>query len=164
MDNLIAAIKRLETAVGVALIVFIVAFVFIAALFRWFGFPVAWSIDLAQLLFGWVVFLGADIAMKNDAHIGVDMLLVRLPFKPRKLVMLANYALIGAFLAVIAVYGAYLSVSNFQRLFNTLQISYSFATASVPAGCVLMLITVVHKIRKIAASRDPKIQENVAAW
>lgn len=164
MDNLIAAIRRIETAVGVVFISFIVLLVFIAALFRWFGFPVAWSIDLAQLLFGWVVFLGADIAMKNDAHIGVDMLLIRLPFRPRKAIMIVNYALIGAFLAVIAAYGAYLSVSNFQRLFNTLQISYSFATASVPVGCVLMLVTVVHKIRGIAASRDPKIQENVAAW
>ena len=151
MDNLIAAIKRLETAVGVALIVFIVAFVFIAALFRWFGFPVAWSIDLAQLLFGWVVFLGADIAMKNDAHIGVDILTLRMSPTLRRIVALANYGAVAVFLAIIAVYGVYLAYANAEPLFNTLQISYSFATASVPAGCALMLITVVWKIRGLLA-------------
>jgi len=130
----------------------IVLLVFFAALVRWVGFPVAWSIDVAQLLFGWVVFLGADMALKNNNHIGIDMIIEKFPEKARKTVTFMNYIIICIFLTTIMIYGFYLSYVNFERQFNSIQISYSYATLSVPFGCVLMLITAITKIYQLAKS------------
>lgn len=164
MNTLISRIKAVETTVAAILLTAIVVLVFFAALFRWFGFPVAWSIDIAQLFFGWVVFLGADVALKNDAHIGVDMILIRLPFKARRNLMIVIYCAIMVFLALITYHGFNLVVDNRERLFNTLPVSYSFATASVPTGCLLMIVTVIWKLKNLAASKNPTLQENVTAW
>lgn len=139
-------IHKIEETVSELLMAFIILLVFLAAALRWFGYPIVWSVDIAQLLFGWVVFLGADMALRNNNHIGIDMLIVRLPRKLQNAILLASYALTGAFLAVIAAFGFYLSVINYERTFNTFELSYSYATVSVPVGCVLMLITVWTKV------------------
>ena len=62
--------KKLYEYIGVGeLLVVKVAFVslvllvFIAAFTRYIGYPINWSVDMAQCLFAWCTFLAADIAM-----------------------------------------------------------------------------------------------------
>lgn len=154
MNTVLNSIKKAEAFIGTVFIIFIVLLVFIAALVRWLGFPIAWSIDAAQLLFGWVVFLGADVALKNDSHIGVDMIVNKLPFKARKTVKIINYICIQLFLLVIIYYGVMLSIENYERLFNTLRLSYSYATISVPVGCSLMFLTMCEKIKRAVLEKE----------
>jgi len=160
MDKVLFAIKKVETIISVIFLVFIVCLVFIAALLRWFGIPVAWSIDVAQLLLGWVVFLGADVALKNDSHIGVDMFINMLPVRMRKIILFVDYLVMTLFLVSVSVYGIYLSVANYQRLFNTLQISYSYATMSVPVGCILMQLTMAEKIKTVFTMSGTHISDS----
>ena len=124
----------------------IVALVFVAALSRWFGYPIASSIDIAQILFAWTTFLGADVTLRKNGHIGIDILVQKLSPKMQKRILLFNYTLMSAFLGTMIFYGIYLCYINYERLFNVIQISYTYATASVPVGCTLMLITLICKI------------------
>jgi TRAP-type C4-dicarboxylate transport system permease small subunit len=55
------------------MLAFIIIFVFIAPSCG-SSQPPSWSVDMAQLLFIWVCFIGADLAMQKDRHIGVDLL------------------------------------------------------------------------------------------
>lgn len=48
------------------------------------GSPVIWAIDLAQLCFAWACVIGADLAMKNNAHIEIDIVVRRFPQSVRK--------------------------------------------------------------------------------
>ncbi|MFZ5966105.1 MAG: TRAP transporter small permease [Bacillota bacterium] len=165
MQKILNTIKKIETFIGVMFIILIVLLVFIAAVIRWLGFPVAWSIDVAQLLFGWVVFLGADVALKNDSHIGVDMIINRFPFRVRKTIKIINYVCIQAFLLVITFYGIDLSIKNYERLFNTLKLSYSYATISVPVGCGLMFLTMCEKLKKAVVEKEDHVSWNdKSAW
>src|SRR3546814_10072287 len=75
-----------EALLAVGLLAVIVFLVFIAGVMRWFGEPLIWSVDLAQLLFVWVSFLGADMALRKRAHIGIDYLVRRLPGRARVVV------------------------------------------------------------------------------
>ncbi|WP_083258428.1 TRAP transporter small permease [Cellulosilyticum sp. I15G10I2] len=165
MGKVLDSIKKVEMFIGVMFIIGIVGLVFIAALIRWVGHPVAWSIDVAQLLFGWVVFLGADVALKNDSHIGVDMFVNKFPFKVRKLIKTINSIVICAFLIIVIVYGVQLSIENYQRLFNTLKLSYSYATLSVPVGSALMFLTMCDKLKKtIMEKEDSMLDNSKSAW
>ena len=66
--------SKLEFVVGFALLAIITGLVFIAAVMRFFGHPLIWSVDLAQLLFIWLCFVGATRAMRQRSHLGVDFL------------------------------------------------------------------------------------------
>src|SRR5512136_2047820 len=43
--------------------------------------PLAWSEDLAMLLFQWVAFLGAAIGVKRMRHFGIELVVKKLPEK-----------------------------------------------------------------------------------
>ena len=129
----------------------IVILVFIAALGRTFGYPLIWSIDVAQLLFIWVCFLGANRAMRLKAHIGVDLFVRKLPRTPRWLVEIALALLALAFLIALAVSGYRLTILNWQRVYGDSGISYAWVTAAVPVGAALLAVTItinlVHALR-----------------
>ena len=131
------------------LLLSIVILVFFAAILRWVGISVAWSIDIAQLLFVWVSFLGADIALGEHKHIGVDIITKRLSPKLGQIILLINYVIMIAFLSLVIYYGTVLSIENYSRSYNTIPISYSLATFSAPFGSLLMLITIIKNIKDI---------------
>ena len=130
----------------------IVVLVFLAALSRWFNYPLIWSVDTAQLLFGWLCFFGADAAMRHNSHIGMDILVRLLPQGAQRGIRMLLMLFTMAFLGIIAVYGFILCYHNYERLFNTIQISYSWATLSVPVGCLLMLRTTPEQLLRERAN------------
>ena len=140
-----------ERRISEVLLAFIIVFVFIAAFLRVFRKPLVWSVDMAQLLFIWVCFIGADLAMLNDKHIGVDMLTNLMPERVRKGVKLFSNLLAIIFLGLIAAYGAYLAVINVNDQFSGMELSHSWATWSAPVGCILMIRTLVKKTFGAAA-------------
>lgn len=74
---------RLEDIASKTLLAAIVMLVFLAAVGRSLGYPLIWSVDMAQLLFIWLCFLGANRAMRAKAHVGVDLFVRKLPHASR---------------------------------------------------------------------------------
>lgn len=143
IENGLNKIEILFVCTGLMVLIFTV---FAAAVLRFFGVDMSVSTDLAQLVFAWVSFIGADLALRKDKHMGVDMLIDK--FSPAILngIYLFNYLLILFFLVFAVRYGINLCIVNAARKYQTLYISYSFATASCPVGCALMCITTVRHI------------------
>ncbi len=135
-----------------------VILVFVASLARWAGHPIIWSVDIAQLLFAWSSFLGADQALRHREHMAVDLLVRYLPDGARRKLELVLWGVMGAFLVAVIWYGTQLTLLNVERRFSDTPLSYATVTASVPVGCLLMLITVlrhlVTDIRAWAADRQ----------
>jgi TRAP-type C4-dicarboxylate transport system permease small subunit len=133
----------------------ITALVFASAIARSLNNPLNWATDVSLLLFAWVVFFGADAALRNADFVRVDMLVIRFPEKLQKFLYYFMYILSIGFLCVLIRFGIPLSIENSKRLFQTLGISYSWATISAPVGSVLLIITIVLKL--IAHWKDKKI-------
>jgi TRAP-type C4-dicarboxylate transport system permease small subunit len=148
-------ITLIERRLSEILLLFIVVFVFIAASLRWFGYPLVWSVDLAQLLFIWISFIGADIALQNNKHIGVDILTRKLPEKVNKKIKFISYLLMICFLILVAYYGTYLAIMNYKRQFSGWEFSYSWATSAAPVGCILMLRTLIKKLYYLITNKTP---------
>jgi TRAP-type C4-dicarboxylate transport system permease small subunit len=142
-------VRFVEKKVGQVVMALIVLLVFVASIFRTIGYPLVWSVDLAQLLFVWVCFLGADIGLQQDRHIGVDILTRALPQKLNQVITFVSYLLILGFLIIVIGFGTYLAFKNTHRLFNGMPISYSWATISAPFGCLLLGITIIEKMTAI---------------
>lgn len=129
-----------------ALLAVIAASVFLSAVARTVRHPINWAQDVSLLLFAWLVFLGADLVLRREDFISVEMLVKLLPRKLRDFLYYLWYALAIAFLAVLVRFGIPLCFQNSKRLFQTLGISYSWATASVPIGSCLLILTICIKL------------------
>ncbi|MBE0529342.1 MAG: TRAP transporter small permease, partial [Rhodospirillales bacterium] len=52
--------RKAEEAISRVLLAICVVLVIVASLGRWYGHPIIWSVDMAQLLFVWICVLGAN--------------------------------------------------------------------------------------------------------
>jgi TRAP-type C4-dicarboxylate transport system permease small subunit len=145
---------RIEELASKMLLAIITLLVFFAAIMRTAGTPMIWSVDVAQLLFIWLCFLGANRAMRLKTHIGVDMLVRALPRTPRWMLELALGALTLAFLLTLAISGYRLTLLNWERIYGDSGISYAWVTGAVPVGCLLMSATVLANMVSAVRNRQ----------
>jgi TRAP-type C4-dicarboxylate transport system permease small subunit len=146
---------KIEEFVVSAFVACITLLVFTSAVARSIKHPLNWAQDVSLLLFAWVVFLGADLALRKADFVRVDMLVIHFPAKLQKVLYYAMYLIAIVFLGILIRYGIPLSIDNSKRLFQTLGISYSWATISVPVGSMLLIITIILKL--IAHLKDKRI-------
>ena len=137
---------QIELAICVVLLAVITGLVFVASVMRFLGHPLVWSVDMAQLLFIWVCFLGADKAMREKTHLGMEIPVKYLAYEHRLLLELALSVIVLAFLAVLAVNGYQLTLLNLERTFGDSTLSYAWVTAAVPVGCALIGASLVYNM------------------
>jgi TRAP-type C4-dicarboxylate transport system permease small subunit len=156
MRKAYAAVCAAELFVAKYALALLCFLVFAAAVARSVGHPVSWAIDIATFLFAWCVFLGGDVAIRQDKLFTIVIVTARLPFRAQMALNVVNYAIIAVFLVTMIGYGAWLSYITRVRPFQGIPgFSYSWVTISVPIGCALMLLSVVGKIRTfVRAYRD----------
>lgn len=145
---------QIEFAIAAVILAVTTFLVFIAAVMRFFGQPLIWSVDLAQLLFIWLCFIGAARAMREKGHLGVDLIVRMLPHRRRLAVETAVTLLVLAFLLVLAVEGAKLTWLNRQRVYGDSGLSYAFVTIAVPVGCLMLCGALVHNLVDAWRRRD----------
>lgn len=139
-------LAQLEFGVAVALLATITGLVFSAAVMRFFGRPLIWSIDMAQLLFIWLCMIGASRAMREKGHIGIDILVRMLPQRHRLILEIVLSLVILVFLGMLAFEGTKLAMQNMQRTFGDSGISYAWVTMAVPVGCVLIGSSLIYNL------------------
>lgn len=143
---MLKTLSRIEFAIAAALLAIIVILVFIAAVMRFFGYPLIWSVDLAQLLFIWVCFLGATRAMREKGHIGIDILVRHLGARNRFALEIALSIVVLCFLGLLIYEGYQLTMLNRQRQFGDSGLSYAWVTGAVPAGCLMLAIALIRNL------------------
>lgn len=106
--------------------------------------PFPWSEELARYLMIWMAMFGSVIALRHGRHIGVRVLVERLPsgVYDNVAVPLVQLAMIG-FLAVLAVQGWDLAARNAAQFSPSLDISMRWPYLAVPAGAGMMLLDIV---------------------
>ena len=137
-----------EAFVAAVFLVLMVVLIFLGGVMRMLGSPINWSGDAATAFFAWACFLCADIAWRRNSLMAIEVLTSRLPERAQAATRLMNYALISAFLVFLAAMGFYLTWISRARSFQGIpEISYSWVTASLPVGALLLLVTTALKVR-----------------
>ncbi|MDR1379757.1 MAG: TRAP transporter small permease [Synergistaceae bacterium] len=133
----------------------IVGLTFMNAVLRVVGRPIIFADDISLLLFGWVAFLGADVALRYSRLVGMDILVSKFSPKIQKCFQILVYAIMLGALALFAIKGYQLALGNWRRQFNTLPISYGWVSLSLPVCSVLMIFTILIKgIKVISRFQD----------
>lgn len=137
---------KTEERVAMAFFAVTTVLVFIGAVGRVLGTPLIWSVDIAQMSFAWASVLGADIALKRDAHIKIDIVTRRFPRAWGRPLALLWQVAIAVFLGCLVWFGTQLTLMNLERELGDAGISYGWVTSAVPAGAFLMLCTTLARI------------------
>lgn len=118
----------------------------VAVFYRYaLGQPLAFSFDLAGLLFAWLIFLGLPLASAEKANLKLDFTLDQLPsWLGRWIEVTARVATISA-VAYFAWFGAELAMLTTQEL-PAMRISMTWLYASLPAGALLVILYEIYDL------------------
>lgn len=138
--------RKVETYLVAVGFFAIISITFFNAVFRFFKHPIIATDDICSLLFAWVSFMGADVAMASDRLVGMDLITMKFSLKVQKVLFIAVRLIMITILCLLVVHGFPLAKMNWARAFNTLSISYGWVTLSLPVCSILMIITSMIKI------------------
>lgn len=131
--------------------------VFISVFFRYvLNYPLSWSEEITRLMIVWLSFLGAYVAMRENKHIGFDVIVTKLPPGLQRSIYLAGQVLTAAFLLVVIWQGFI-----FSREFLDVTMPYTdipigwFAYSVFPVSGILMLI---QTLISIFETRKPRTE------
>jgi TRAP-type C4-dicarboxylate transport system permease small subunit len=111
--------------------------------------PMAWTEELATILFAWMVFIGASLALKKHEHFAIELLVESLPRGSRKPAQTISLLFVLVFCALLAGYGMKLVVMNWAVLTPMLEVSRGWVYLSVPVGGMLMGVRTLEMIVRL---------------
>ncbi len=111
--------------------------------------PLAWSEDLAMLLFQWVVFLGAAVGVRRLRHFGIDLMVKKLPARMHRTIDLIVPFIVGIVALTMITEGLHLLTFNRARIYATMDLSYLWAYLPIPvSGCLMILYLILQEVQR----------------
>ena len=107
--------------------------------------PLAWSEDLAMLLFQWVAFLGAAVGVKRIRHFGIELVVRRMSARARHGIELLVPFIVGAVAVTMITEGYTLLQFNRYRIYSSMDLSYIWAYLPIPVSGVWMIIFLIQQ-------------------
>lgn len=147
-DRFRFVLVRIPELMIAMIVAVLVVFLSLSVIGRYvFDIGIAWSDELARLLFVWVVFLGFAVAIRHRGNIGVELFIDRLSRPTRRRVILMQDIVVLAF-SLFFTWEATLTVrfSLLQRL-PVLQITIAWLYAAVLVAGVMMTVYAAANLR-----------------
>ncbi len=128
-----------------------------------FGAPLPWSAELSRYLFVWLTFLGAALAYRLSAHIGVDVLAEYLSRRfsavPAHVLNGAIRGIVMLFLIAFLVGGVSLVQQTTGQVTPGLQISMAWVYLAIPVSSLIMILSAIGEAvsalyRRISDARE----------
>lgn len=126
--------------------------------------PSRWTEELATMLLIWASLLGASLAYARKAHLGVDVIVMRLETASRCLVEVAVHLLVAFFAVAVMIMGGATLVSrtlSLHQLSPAIGIEMGYVYLVVPISGIFFLIFAVEMIAESLATLragEPKLE------
>ncbi len=138
--------------------------VLLQIIFRFVIFiPLPWSEELARYLMIWTGMVGSFVAMREGRHIGVTMVVDRLPPRAALAVSIFVQAVTIAFLVILAQQGLALTLVNLKQLSPAMRIPMFYPYLAVPVGAALMILELAAGILQDIQPGDGGRRRKIAA-
>lgn len=122
--------------------------------------PLAWSEDLAMLLFQWVVFLGAAIGVKRMRHFGIELVVRNLPEKIRRVIEYTIPVFVGIVALIMITEGLELLSFNRARIYSSMNLSYTLAYLPIPvSGCLMIIYLIWQEVHRWQGRREGRAEK-----
>lgn len=147
---LLGAAKISVIAISVVMIVVTLAQVIFRYLIK---SPLPWSEELARYCFVWIVFLGGAIGLSRGVHLGVDLLVSRLPERLRTSLDVLTNAMIATFAGAVTWASLPVISMNMLQRSPALGVPMAWIYLAIPVSMVLIILICAERI--LAVIRAP---------
>ena len=120
-----------------------------------FNTSLDWGEDIARMLFVWSIFLAVPLGVHSGAHIGIELLVRRLPDPAQLWLTRLTAALACALMAVVARQAGVLVLDQWDENLPTLEVSAALFMVPV---CIGAAHSVLHLLRLVASGIAPRQQ------
>ena len=155
--------RRAERAVDVlAVVLFAIMFgvIVLQIVLRYvFNAPLVWTDEAAQYLFVWVSFLGWAMAARKRIHIGISVVIDRLPPSARRTLHATWCALQVAFAVVLLVVGTVITRAQSDVQMVSIDFSFWPVYLVVPLAAAFLIAYAVRDLIQILTQGDVKATE-----
>ncbi len=129
--------------------------VFVSVVFRYvLNSPLAWTEELASLLFAWLTFVGAYAGFRARSHIAIDTLVIWLPARVRRTLTYLVDVGVLCLLAIFIWEGFQLVLTTWSLEYPAMEISRGYLYLSLPVGACLMAVAILQRWRKGAPQEE----------
>lgn len=119
-----------------------------------FNAPIPWAGELARYSFISIIYLGAIIAIRDKAHIGLDIFVEYFPDKIRKYIDVVSKILIAGFLMVFIFVGIKMALYSVNTKSSAMLISMAIPYIMLPIGGIGMLCELIIDVLKIEENSE----------
>ena len=151
-------LRKIETILAVKTVNFVIVVmftimasaVFIQVVFRYIIHqPIYWSEELPRFLLIWLTFLGSVMAMKNQSHLSITLVINRLPVRIRAGVQFVANILVIVFILIMVWGGIVLTRLTMPNRTAALQMPTGLFYLAAPVGGVLMIFYLCKHTRNL---------------
>lgn len=141
INNFYSYLNKLEKVIIVVLMAIMIINVSLGVFYRYvLNNSLSWTEEMARYLMIWFAFLGMSLALKEEMHVGINVIIDLLPDKIRLLFKMLGNLLVMVFLLFLLRYSInHLRIVRIQTS-PALGIKMIWAYISVTVGTVLMIL------------------------
>lgn len=145
-----AVLSALMTVTKASIVVISVVMVCVTlaqVIFRYvIAAPLPWSEELARYCFVWIVFLGGAVGLSRGIHLGVDLLVNKLPKRKRSGMAALTSFLIAGF-AIVVIYASFPVINmNMLQRSPALGVQMSYIYIAIPISMALIFLICAERV------------------
>ena len=119
-----------------------------------FNTSLDWGEDMARMLFVWTMFMAIPLGVRDGAHIGIELVVRRLPLAPQRALTRTMALLAAALMATVSWQALLLVIDQWDENLPTLAIPTALFMVPVCLGAVLSILYLCPSIVTGIAARS----------
>ena len=144
-DRVLRGLDQLVTGLLLAAVAVMVGVVSAQVALRYgFNRSIDWADEIGRLAFVWSIFLAIPLGVRDGAHIGIDLLVDKLPAFGQSLLRRAGAALGAAMMLAIAWAAVRTCREQWDELMSTVDVSVGWFIVPVAVGALFSAFHLLH--------------------
>lgn len=158
MKKFLKILDITEDTIASTLLLITSFIVFIQVILRYqFNYSISWSEEVSRMMIAWFIFIGSSIAVRENAHVNMDVLSSILPGRVKIFVNIIA-EIINILFCIMIIFAGINMIKNaiaIGSMATSIKIPLYIPYASVPIGVSLMLIRyIMSLLNKIKEFND----------
>jgi len=121
------------------------------------GAALTWSEEFARFGLVWITFLGAGIALRRRAHVGVQAIVGLFSPGVRKIVQVFTIFAVVGFLVIATFKGMELALFNMKQYSPAMGLPMGLVYLAIPSGCLVLIIQLAEQLLDLLRPSPGKI-------
>lgn len=121
------------------------------------GAALTWSEEFARFGLVWITFLGAGIALRRRAHVGVQAIVELFSPGVRKIVQVLTIFTVVGFLLIATFKGMELALFNMKQYSPAMGLPMGLVYLAIPSGCLVLIIQLAEQLLDLLRPSPGKV-------